>query len=465
MKRAVRLLLVLTIAVPATAPSLSAAGQARTYAGRPVADVLREMQTPEFQIIFSSDLVPATLVVKAEPKTAQPRQIAQQILAPHGLALVQGPRGRLLVVAVKGDPRPSTASQVAQPAEEAPAPGQVAADEIRIEERVDVTEKIGETESTSAVYLLEPLKIQDIAGGLDDVLRSLQVLPGVAATNDRDGKMAVRGGGPEHNVVVLDGVQIHNPHRLGEFTSSFLNPATAASVALDASGLEARYGGRLSSVTVIETRDGRRDRRLAFSGSVGLTSGDVLVEGRLPETATGSWWASARGTYYRALDGPLRRRGAGFRRCAVQAQRQADPADATLGVGPPGPRDRARAGPRARRGRHRRWIRVRRRTAAGHRHDRHGQSVHRPQPHRRDEPVVDAGAAARHDDDGVGVRAQRDRLRRIAAHCGGAAVRSTGPRQRLRRAAARGSTSRLAVTCSTRASKRIASPARGAWPT
>ena len=114
-------------------------------------------------------------------------------------------------------------------------------------------------------------------------------------------RSAVRGAGPEHNVIVLDGVQIHNPHRLGEFTSSFLNPATAASVALDASGLEARHGGRLSSVTVIETRNGRSDRRLAFSGSLGLTSGDVLVEGRLPKTETGTWWAGARGTYDRAL--------------------------------------------------------------------------------------------------------------------------------------------------------------------
>ena len=122
------------------------------------------------------------------------------------------------------------------------------------------------------------------------MLRTLQVLPGVAATNDRDAKDGRRGGGPEHNVIVLDGVQIHNPHRLGEFTSSFLNPATAASVALDASGLEARHGGRLSSVTIIQTRDGRSDRRLAVSGSLGLTSGDILLEGRLPNTATGSSW-------------------------------------------------------------------------------------------------------------------------------------------------------------------------------
>ena len=78
-----------------------------------------------------------------------------------------------------------------------------------------------------------------------------------------------------------------------------MNPSTTGSIALDASGLDARYGGRLSSVTVLETRDGDVNRRLGFSGSAGLTSGDVLVEGRLPGTTSGSWWATARGTYYK----------------------------------------------------------------------------------------------------------------------------------------------------------------------
>jgi len=63
-----------------------------------VADVLRELQ-PDLRIIFSSDLVPASLRVKEEPKGRDPRQIALQILSPHGLTLQQGPRGTLLVVA------------------------------------------------------------------------------------------------------------------------------------------------------------------------------------------------------------------------------------------------------------------------------------------------------------------------------------------------------------------------------
>ena len=100
---------------------------------------------------------------------------------------------------------------------------------------------------------------------------------------------------------MLDGVQIHNVQRLGDFTTSFFNPATAATISLDPSGLDAQFGGRLSSVINLETRDGTTERALAFSGSLGLTSGDVLAEGRMPGTTSGSWWATVRGTYYRLV--------------------------------------------------------------------------------------------------------------------------------------------------------------------
>jgi hypothetical protein len=275
----------------------------RTYIGRPVAEVLQELQQTGLRVIFSSDLVPPPMLVKLNPSSSRPEQIAREILAPHGLTLMSGPRSTLLVVPANRDSAraPQRSSQAEAPPEQSapPAPPQPVA-QVRIEERVEVVDRLAGA-GPATVYAIEPTEILETAGALEDVLRALQVLPGAAATNDRDGKLSVRGAGPEHNVIVVDGVQIHNPHRLGEFTSSFLNPSTTARVALDASGLDARHGGRLSSVTVIETRDGRRDRRLAVSGSLGLTSGDIVLEGRLPNTTTGSWWASARGTYYRAL--------------------------------------------------------------------------------------------------------------------------------------------------------------------
>ena len=164
-----------------------------------------------------------------------------------------------------------------------------------------MTDRPGQGGAGARGYAVEPSAVREMAGGMENVLQAVQVLPGVAGTNDEEGKLAVRGAGPEHNMIVLDGVQIHQAQRLGEFTTSFLNPATAASVTLDASGLDARYGGRLSSVLNLETRDGTTARALAASGAIGLTSGDVLLEGRMPGTESGSWWATARGTYYRLV--------------------------------------------------------------------------------------------------------------------------------------------------------------------
>ena len=193
--------------------------------------------------------------------------------------------------------------------------------------------RLAEGAGTSTVYSIDADTVRETAGGLENVLQTLRVLPGVAGTDDEHGRLAVRGSGPEHNVVLLDGVQIHNPYRFGEFTSSFINPATVARVSLDASGLDAGHGGRLSSVTIIETRDGTRDRELAVSGSLGLAAGDVLLEGRLPNTESGAWWATARGTYYRALMGPFRRRKhAQLWRRAVQGLGQAEPADQADGL-------------------------------------------------------------------------------------------------------------------------------------
>jgi hypothetical protein len=78
--------------------SVTAAAQTTKYAGRPVADVLRELQSNDLRIIFSSDLVPSSLRVNAEPKGRSPRDVAEQILAAHGLALQKGPGETWIVI-------------------------------------------------------------------------------------------------------------------------------------------------------------------------------------------------------------------------------------------------------------------------------------------------------------------------------------------------------------------------------
>ncbi len=282
--------------------SVTAVAQTTKYAGRPVADVLRELQSDDLRIIFSSDLVPLSLLVAAEPKGRNPRELAQQILATHGLALQKGPSVTWIVIASPSASERQPASPRRPPPAPPPAPDQkVPPDPLRIEERVDVIDRLGKSGEAATAYSLAPSAVRDAAGGFENVFQVLQMMPGAAGINDEDGKIAVRGGGPEHNLIVVDGIQIHRPQRLGDFMGSFVNPATIKNVSLDASGLDARYGGRLSSVTSIETREGATDRALAISGSLGLTSGDALLEGRLPRTESGSWWVTARGTYYRLL--------------------------------------------------------------------------------------------------------------------------------------------------------------------
>jgi hypothetical protein len=292
---------VLAAALAAAVPATAIGQDATRYAGRRLDDVLRLLQEKGARIIFASSLVPPTLRVKVEPVTRSLREVAEEVLAPHGLALKDGPAGTWIVV-----PRPAAAPAANRPAEpRAPQKPRVTPQEIppeqplRIEEQVDVTERPREPAPAPAVYTMAASNVLETAGGLENVFQVLPLLPGVAATNDEEGKLAVRGAGPEHNVVLFDGAQVHSPQRIGDFGTSFVNPATTASVALDASGLDARYGGRLSSMTLLETRDGRIDRRFAVSGAVGLTSGDIVVEGRVPGTRSASWWATARGTYYK----------------------------------------------------------------------------------------------------------------------------------------------------------------------
>jgi hypothetical protein len=298
------------VSVGVAAPAISQ--ESRRYAGRPVAEVLQELQSAKLPIIFSSDLIPRDLRVQSEPTSRNPRDIALQILAPYGLTLRDGPRGTLLVVratrSIPAKPRERNPTPTNGPAREASggAPSTEPASPARIEERVDVNERVKQNTIGSSTYSIAPTAIQETAGGFENVFQVLPLLPGVAAINEKDGKLAVRGAGPEHNMVVLDGVQIHNPYRYGELTSSFLNPNTAAAVTLDASGLDASHGGRLSSVTIIETRDGSREEPLTVMASLGLASGDVLVEGRLPKSDSGSWWVTARGTYYRPFAGVFR---------------------------------------------------------------------------------------------------------------------------------------------------------------
>ena len=107
----------------------------------------------------------------------------------------------------------------------------------------------------------------------------------------------MRGGGPDQNLTVMDGVEIHNPYRLFGLTSAF-NPETIRTFELSTGAFAARYGDRLSSLLVVENRDGDDARRLRGTSSLSITDANVVAEGKLPGSAKGSWLLTGRRTYY-----------------------------------------------------------------------------------------------------------------------------------------------------------------------
>ena len=149
---------------------------------------------------------------------------------------------------------------------------------------------------------IAPEEVFQVAGSVDNVFRTLDLLPGVAATDDFGSRLAVRGGTPDQNLTVMDGVEIHSPYRLFGIASAF-NPETVENFQLTAGGFGVAYGDRLSSLLIVETRSGSRD----FQGAtaVSITDGNVVLEGTTPLWDNGTWLFSARRTYFDLVAGPL----------------------------------------------------------------------------------------------------------------------------------------------------------------
>ncbi len=146
-----------------------------------------------------------------------------------------------------------------------------------------------------------PVTAEDVfavAGAFDNIFRTLDTLPGIASTGDFGSRLAVRGGTPDQNLTVMDGVEIHNPYRLFGLVSAF-NPETVERFELTAGGFGAAYGDRLSSLLIVDNRAGARD--LGGSSSASVTDANVVLEGGAP--GGGSWLLSGRRTYYDLVAG------------------------------------------------------------------------------------------------------------------------------------------------------------------
>ena len=138
--------------------------------------------------------------------------------------------------------------------------------------------------------------------GEKDVIKAIQLLPGVQKGTEGSTALYVRGGGPDQNLILLDEAQVYNANHLFGFFSIF-NGDAIKNVSFYKGGFPARYGGRLSSVIDLQMKDGNKEK-LHGEGGIGLLSSRLTLEGPISKGKS-SFLISARRTYFDLLTMPL----------------------------------------------------------------------------------------------------------------------------------------------------------------
>lgn len=146
---------------------------------------------------------------------------------------------------------------------------------------------------------VEKLNIKDIQNvpvlfGEKDILKTLQLLPGIKSAGEGNSGFYVRGGATDQNLILLDEAPVYNASHLLGFFSTF-NSDAIKDVTVYKGGMPAQYGGRLSSVLDIRMNDGNK-KETTFEGGIGLISSRLKIEGPFVKDKS-SFMISGRRTY------------------------------------------------------------------------------------------------------------------------------------------------------------------------
>ncbi len=346
---------------PAIASSTPAPPASRTpparYVGRRVVDVLRELQSEGLNLVFTSALVPPELIVAIEPTSGDPSRRLEQILAPHDLTTRAGPQGVRIVVVV--EPAPPVQGTIAGAIEIDGGNPQPVRARIRIESlgiefttnekgrfRIDLppgsyaltasasgfvssrlpdvvvhpdrTVRVGFA-LTPYNRLLESVLVRPESGAFrpdepaeqttlwtddlnalpllnDDPLLMTSGLPGVA---DSELKAAphIRGGRSDELLIVLDGLELHDPYHLQDMQGGMLSIVDSTAVGrvdFFAGGFPVRYGNRMSGVVDIRTAETDEAHDSGFT--IASNYARIATQGNFSNDR-GRWLFSARRGY------------------------------------------------------------------------------------------------------------------------------------------------------------------------
>jgi hypothetical protein len=158
-----------------------------------------------------------------------------------------------------------------------------------LQEKLETTQMSVETMTAKEAKLLPALF------GEVDIIKTLQLKPGIQSGGEGSSGLYVRGGGPDQNLMLLDEALVYNASHLFGFFSVF-NSDAVDNIQLYKAGFPAEFGGRLSSVVDVRSREGNRSK-FAGTGGIGLISSRLTLEGPLQKDKS-SFIISGRRTYF-----------------------------------------------------------------------------------------------------------------------------------------------------------------------
>ncbi len=187
-----------------------------------------------------------------------------------------------------------TAKSLKQDIELAPDTRQL--DEVKVFGNAPEQQKVSENVQMSQVSIpVQQIKEIPAFMGEKDVLKVLQLMPGVQKGSEGNVGIYVRGGGADQNLLILDDAPVYNAYHLFGFFSVF-NGDALKSVELTKGGFPARYGGRLSSVIEMQMKDGNKEK-LQVEGGIGLIASRLVVQAPIAKNRKSSFLISGRRTY------------------------------------------------------------------------------------------------------------------------------------------------------------------------
>jgi hypothetical protein len=180
--------------------------------------------------------------------------------------------------------------------------------EVVVRGQQTLKEKLQSTQMGVEHLSIREAKLLPALFGEVDILKTLQLKPGVQSGGEGSSGLFVRGGSSDQNLVLVDNVVVYNPNHLFGLFSVF-NSDAVQSVDLYKAGFPAQFGGRLSSVVDVKLREGDRSK-FVTTGGIGLISSRLTFEGPI-QKGKGSFIVSGRRTYFDVFTRALNRANEG----------------------------------------------------------------------------------------------------------------------------------------------------------